>query len=102
MIVFSILGTRYKDVAEIVQFVMRISFLATPVIWMPSSEKAQSLGLLLYFNPFYYLLEIVRAPLQGVVPSWEIWAVPLVMLFLGWSLSAVLYRKYASYIPVWL
>lgn len=102
VVVLSILGTRYKDIAEIMQFIIRISFLATPIIWMPTFEKARTLGGFLYLNPFYYLLEVVRAPLQGELPPWEIWCVPIATLFLGWAGAAILYRRYASYVPVWL
>ena len=34
-VVFGIVGARYRDLTEIVTAVMRIAFLATPIIWMP-------------------------------------------------------------------
>ncbi|HVC59340.1 MAG TPA: ABC transporter permease [Acetobacteraceae bacterium] len=62
---------RFRDIQPIVNSVMQIAFFMTPVIWRP-----QQLGRhvnLLPFNPFFDLLEIVRAPLLGTLPSTMIW-----------------------------
>jgi lipopolysaccharide transport system permease protein len=62
---------RFRDIGPIVGSVMTIAFFLTPVIWQP--EQLGRHAWLLPFNPFYALLEIVRAPLLGHIPSAETW-----------------------------
>lgn len=55
------------DISEILNAVFRIGFLATPIIWMQdkiSVIDSTRAGLRFYieFNPFYHLIELVRAP----------------------------------------
>jgi len=79
---------RFRDIGPIVGSVMQIAFFLTPVLWEP-----QQLGrhaVLLPFNPFFALLEIVRAPLLGHLPAVESWfaaiAYSLVLCIISWVL----------------
>jgi ABC-type polysaccharide/polyol phosphate export permease len=64
---------------------MGLTFFITPILWMPSmlsgsADPSYALDLssglsgraaVVVFNPFYYFLEIVRAPLLGyAIPVW--------------------------------
>jgi lipopolysaccharide transport system permease protein len=62
---------RFRDIGPIVGSIMMIAFFVTPVIWQP--EQLGPNAAWLQFNPFYALLEIVRAPLLGHVPSAHTW-----------------------------
>ena len=62
---------RFRDIGPIIASVMMIAFFLTPVIWQPGQLGRHAV--LLPFNPFYALLEIVRAPLLGQTPSVETW-----------------------------
>lgn len=65
------LCARFRDIPPIVASVMQMAFFVTPVIWRPALIGAQHLWLL-PFNPFYSLLEVLRAPLLGEIPSgWD-------------------------------
>ena len=55
----------------IVNSVMQIMFFLSPVIWKP--EQLGPLAVWLPLNPFYDMLEIVRGPLLGEVPSPLVW-----------------------------
>ncbi len=64
-----LLGTfcaRFRDILPIVASVMQIAFFMTPVIWKP--EQLGTGQRFLPLNPFFDLLEIVRAPLLGAAP----------------------------------
>ena len=54
---------------------MQIAFFVTPILWSPSILEHRGIGLLLIeWNPFYSLLEIVRGPLNGAsvhLATWE-------------------------------
>ncbi len=54
---------RFRDILPIINSVMQIAFFLTPVIWKP-----EQLGVLIWtlpLNPFFDLIEVVRAPLLG-------------------------------------
>jgi lipopolysaccharide transport system permease protein len=62
---------RFRDIGPIVASVMQIAFFLTPVIWQPAQLGAR--GWWLPLNPFFALLEVVRAPLLGTVPTMNTW-----------------------------
>ncbi|HET9148186.1 MAG TPA: ABC transporter permease [Acetobacteraceae bacterium] len=65
---------RFRDVPPIVASVMQIAFFVSPIIWSPDVLKHRGIGvILLNWNPFYALLEIVRAPLLNQMPSLATW-----------------------------
>lgn len=62
---------RFRDIGPIVGSVMQIAFFLTPVIWQPEQLGPQQW--MLPFNPFFAMLEIVRAPLLGQEPTAVVW-----------------------------
>ena len=67
---------RFRDIQPIVNSVMQIAFFVTPVIWKPDQLGPASAHLLVY-NPFYVLLEVVRAPILGQEPALVVWIAAL-------------------------
>jgi lipopolysaccharide transport system permease protein len=70
-----LLGTfcaRFRDIPPIVGSVMQIAFFISPVIWKPDLLQGAS-ARWLPANPFYSLLEVVRAPLLHEVPTLLTW-----------------------------
>ena len=102
-IVFGIVGARYRDLSEVVQAVMRIAFLATPIIWMPAQEgRGSVLGAFLTFNPFYHFLEIIRAPLLGNPIAPLSWLVVLFITVAGFFLAHLFYQRFSRQVPLWI
>jgi len=66
------LSARFRDIPPIIASVMQMAFFVSGVIWQPSQLKQYEY--LLALNPFFSLLEVVRAPLLGQVPSLPIYA----------------------------
>ncbi len=65
------LCARFRDIPPIVASVMQMAFFITPVIWRPHLI-GQDMLWLLPFNPFYSLLEVLRGPLLGEIPTmWD-------------------------------
>lgn len=102
-IVFGVIGARYRDLAEIVQALMRIAFLATPIIWMVGDNNSGGvLGLYLTFNPFYHFLEIFRAPLMGDPVASLSWLIVIVITVAGFASAQFLYVRFAHRVPLWI
>jgi len=53
-------------------------------------------------NPFYHLVDIVRAPLLGKAPSLLTVVSVLAMAIVGWYLTYLLYVRFRRRVPYWL
>jgi lipopolysaccharide transport system permease protein len=65
------LCARFRDIPLVVQSAMQVLFYITPIFWMPSAMSHRP-GFIEY-NPFYHLVELVRAPLLGGAPTPQNW-----------------------------
>ena len=68
-----ILCVRFRDIANMVNTLMRLAFFATPIIWI--ADQLGTRAYYAHFNPFASFIEIARAPLMGSAPSEWAWAV---------------------------
>jgi lipopolysaccharide transport system permease protein len=96
----AILCTRFRDVALIIQSVVQMLFFVTPVFW--SSSLMPNRTVIVHGNPFYHMLQLLRAPLLGTETGTESWIFLLVMLFLGWTATFLLFTKFRRRIAYWL
>jgi ABC-type polysaccharide/polyol phosphate export permease len=95
-----ILAARYRDVPPIVQSALSIAFFITPILWLP--EQLGRHQWLAYINPVTYLLEIVRGPLLGQVPSVQIWITALMIAVVGWIVTFLVLARFRKRVPYWL
>lgn len=63
----SALCLRFRDISQVVSSILQIAFFLTPIIWQPSQGRVSAEFVL--WNPFYHLIELVRAPLLGGAPT---------------------------------
>lgn len=101
-VIISVVCTRFRDLTQIVASLLQIFFYVTPIIWMPSLLPARTSVMILEPNPFYHLLEIVRAPLMNQVPTISNWVICLLMSMAGWLVAIVFFNKYRSRVAYWL
>ncbi len=100
-LLMGILATRYRDVPEIVNNVVRIMFFLSPILWMPEMA-GEARSLILELNPFYHFIEIVRAPLLGNMPHPHAWLLAVGTAALGWPLTVLLFARFKGRIAYWL
>jgi ABC-type polysaccharide/polyol phosphate export permease len=85
VLVLGPLCARFRDLPLVVQSGMQVMFFLTPIFWQPSAVAHRPM--FTQANPFYHLIELVRAPLLGHEPTWLNWQVGLwscaVMCFLA-------------------
>lgn len=97
-----VLCTRYRDLSQIIASILQIAFYVTPIIWMPSMLSGREGFVFLDINPFYHLIEVIRAPLLGAPPTVTNWLVSIAMAVLGWILTTIVYGRYRNRISYWL
>jgi lipopolysaccharide transport system permease protein len=91
---------RFRDIPPIVASVMQIAFFVTPIIWKPVLVGANARFLPL--NPFYSMLEIVRAPLLGSEASTLIWAAAIGYSVLLCGLAWLLFLRVRGRLAFWV
>lgn len=101
-LMIGIFCTRFRDMAQILINLLRVIFYVTPIIWMPGLLSARTSVMILEPNPFYHLMEIVRAPLMGNLPTALNWGVSFLCLIVGTWLTLIVYNKYRNRIAYWL
>jgi ABC-type polysaccharide/polyol phosphate export permease len=101
-LILAVLCARYRDLPQIVGSVLQVVFYLTPIMWMPSLLPQRAALYLLELNPVFHLLEIVRAPLLGQLPSVTNWVVSSVLALVGWGLALAIYGRYKRRIAYWL
>ena len=101
-LLLGIFCARFRDLTQIVSSVLQIFFYLTPIIWLPSLLPEKTSLMLLETNPFYHLIEIVRAPLLNQYPSFSDWLFSALLCSLGWIITILLFNKYRARIAYWL
>lgn len=64
---------RFRDVPQVIVNLTQIAFFITPVLWMPSQGRVDTV--ILTHNPLYHMVELVRAPILGHPPTALNWYV---------------------------
>ncbi len=107
-LLLGLVSARFRDISQIVVSIVQVSFFLTPIIWTPEllSGRSSVLGvdpsLVLDVNPFFHLVEVVRAPLLGQAPALLSWYAVLGVAGGGWLATLVMYRRYRGRIAYWV
>lgn len=100
VIVLGILCLRFRDVIPIVANLTQIAFLVTPVIW--AAELVKNRRMIVDANPFFHLVEILRAPLLGKPIDPTNWLVVGGMAVVGWIIAFLSIGYTKRRMPYWL
>lgn len=96
-----ILGARYRDISQIIKSLIQVIFFVTPVMWNASVIPLKY-HYLLYLNPFYSFLELIRAPIQGNAPLVANYLIVTVVTLIGLMISSFMFTRYRARIIYWL
>ena len=65
-VLFGAFCARFRDVPQIIASLLQIAFFVTPIMWYANVLAHHPTGqILVRFNPFYVILEVLRAPILG-------------------------------------
>lgn len=102
-VLVGVLGARLPDVHQLVGSILMFSFLFTPILWFADQAPINSLrGGVARVNPLFHLVELVRAPLLGKPIETLTYLYLACFLVVGWALAAMVYRRYARFVPIWI
>jgi lipopolysaccharide transport system permease protein len=95
-----IVSARFRDVPQIVLSITQIVLFITPIMWKP--ELLGKSRVLMLFNPFYHLIEVVRAPLLGELPSLENVVGVAVITAINLVIAGAFFARFRSRIAFWV
>lgn len=95
-----IVSARFRDVPPLISSVIQIVFFLTPIFWKPEMLKGREY--VIDLNPFFHLLEIVRAPLLGSMPSAKSYFAVLLITVINIAITGVFFSRFRSRISYWV
>jgi ABC-type polysaccharide/polyol phosphate export systems, permease component len=102
-VVFSLIGARFPDLSQLIGNVFMFLYLLTPIIWSANSvPPGSSRANLVAYNPFYHLIEIVRAPIIGDPYHMSSLYICCAMAVVGWVIAILAYRYWSRFVPIWI
>jgi len=99
-LILGMLTTRFRDVSQVLPNLMRAFFFFTPVLW--GIEDRPQLAPLIYSNPLYHAIEIIRAPMSGELPTILNWAVMLGITTTAIIILLLSYKAGTRQLRAWL
>lgn len=99
-IVVGVVATRFRDTVQLVTAAMQILMFVTPIMW-PVSAISDA-HFVADINPFYHLIQLVRAPLLGEVAEPLSWIVVLCMCIAGYGLAVFALTRANPRLVYWL
>jgi ABC-type polysaccharide/polyol phosphate export permease len=98
----ALMSARFRDTPPIITSLMTVAFYVTPVMWYPSLLPGGTAHLLLGLNPFYHLLQIVRLPVLGQLPTLQNWYLSALLGAAGWGVTLLVFKRLSSRVAYWV
>ena len=95
-----LVSARFRDLPQIIASLVQVAFYVTPIMYRP--EALTKFSFIVRLNPLAYLLDVVRLPLLGQVPSATTYAVTIAMAVVGWIVALVITNRYLKRISYWV
>lgn len=102
MLILAVLCARFRDMTQVVSNILQVLFYATPIMWMVKVLSADVSRWFIEWNPFYHLIELVRAPLLGGAPTALDWLFAVGTAVIGWMVAIVFFGRYRWRVAYWL
>jgi lipopolysaccharide transport system permease protein len=95
-----ILSARFRDIPQLINSLVQIIFFITPIMWKP--ELLSGRTYIADVNPFYHLVEVVRAPLLGHVPELKNYLAVLLITAINLGLAGYVFTRFRWRIAYWI
>jgi lipopolysaccharide transport system permease protein len=102
-LVLALVGTRFRDIPQFLGGIVTIAMFLTPVMWSRDTiAHAALINQLVDFNPFFHLVDIVRAPLLGQQPALLSWTLSIGLIPIGFGCALYMFSRFRQRITYWL
>ena len=100
-LLIGLLCLRFRDIHQLMQTAIQIFTLITPIFWSASHLTGIRGLVFVQMNPIYRLIEVVRAPLLGEVPTTSDYLAVLAITVVGWGISYRMFQSFRKRIAYW-
>ncbi len=85
-LIFALIGTRFRDIKQVINSLVQVAFILTPIMWMPKllPEKYRIYA---EINPLNQMINLVRTPLTGHSTSTLTLEYSIALVIVGWLLA---------------
>lgn len=97
----AMMSARFRDLRFLLPYLAQVLFFMTPIYWRAEHLSGWR-SYIAYSNPFYSLVELIRAPLLGKPATVENWAISGIVVAVGAILWLVSFGIYRRRIPFWV
>ncbi len=98
-LIVSTICIRFRDVSNIIQNIFTVFFFITPIFWKPNFIDGKFA--LTHSNPFFSMIEIMRAPLLNENFPKLSFIIAIAILIFSIILSGIIFGKYKNRIALW-
>lgn len=99
-VTLGLLSARFRDVIPLITNAVQMLLFVTPVLWRAGDLGER--GAIAVFNPFFHLIELVRAPLLGLPVGAASWGVALGFTALNLLTALAFYAPLRWRVAYWL
>jgi ABC-type polysaccharide/polyol phosphate export permease len=99
-ILLGMVSARFRDIPPIIASLLQALFFLTPVIWPVSALKEWQI--VATANPFYAMLDVLRAPMIGVPTADTSWPILLAITVVGCAVAFILFARFRPRIAYWI
>jgi len=101
VMLIGVLCTRFRDLPQVVQNLVQISFFVTPIMW-PAEALSHRLPFVIDYNPFAAFLHVVAEPMRGVVPSTGTYLLAIGTIIALAAVGLPLFARFRARLVYWL
>lgn len=94
------ISSRFRDIPQLIGSVVQIVFFVTPIMWKP--ELLHQRSYIATFNPFFQMIELVRAPLLGSIPSLKTYIAMVAITLINFIVVGAFFVRFRSRIAYWV
>lgn len=96
-----ILTARFRDIPLMMSNIVMLAFFVTPIIWRAEALPPNR-ALIAQFNPFHYMISVLRDPLLGTPPPLWYWGVAISCTAFALAASFLIFARFRPRIAYWL
>jgi ABC-type polysaccharide/polyol phosphate export permease len=100
-LMLGMVSARFRDIPPLIANLTQILMFVTPVFWKIDQLGAHAQSYI-KLNYVYHLVEVMRAPMLGQVPSATSYAVTITGALVGSGVVFEIYARFRRRIPYWL
>lgn len=100
VLLLAMLGSRFRDLEQIIGAIMPLMFFLSPVIYRPNQVGISQK--IVWLNPFSYFISLIRSPIVGEIAPMFVYQIAIVTLIVGGFFTVYQFGKWRRRVAFWV